>query len=227
MIKHPQIIPIVTSIANLYLILGEGAVLVDTGNPGNAALVIDNLEQRGLKPRDLKLILLTHAHGDHLGSAAALRERTGAPIALHRADLDMARAGHQALHPTGLDGRLLARFFSDHFEPLEPDIILEDETTLTEYGLDAQVIETPGHTAGSVSLILSDGQAIIGDVMRGDFMLTNRPARHFFADDLGMVHSSVQRLAELPLTTLNPGHGRRFTRVSLERRLHSLIPLGA
>ena len=207
-----------TTISNLYLLIGERPVLVDTGNPGNTEAVVQTLARFGFSPRDLALILLTHGHGDHLGSANALRERTGAPIALHRADLEMARSGHQNLRPAGLDGRLFKRFFSDHFEAVEPDIVLNGETTLEAYGLDAQVIETPGHTPGSVSVILPGGQAVIADVVRGDFVLPNRPTRHLFADDLSIVGSSIQRLLGLPLTTLHPGHGLAFSRASLARR---------
>ncbi len=223
--KPVQLELIKTSISNLYLLIGERPVLVDTGNPGNADLVIKTLARFGFAPRDLALILLTHAHGDHLGSANALRERTGAPIALHGADLEMARSGHQDLRPAGLDGRLLKRFFSDHFEAVEPDIVLDGQTSLEAYGLDARVIQTPGHTPGSVSVILPDGQAVIADVVRGDFVLPNRPTRHLFADDLSIVASSIQRLLGLPLTTLHPGHGLAFSEASLARRFPASSPV--
>lgn len=216
--KPVRLEPIRTKISNLYLLIGERPVLVDTGNPGKTERVVSTLGRFGYAPEDLALIVLTHAHADHLGSAASLRERTGAPIALHAADILMARSGRQPLRPTGLDGRLLARFFSDRFEPLEPDIVFDGETSLEAYGVNARVIETPGHTPGSVSVILPDNQAIIGDVVRGDFTRPDRPTHHLFADDPTTVGWSIQRLIGLPLTRLHPGHGRAFTRASLERR---------
>lgn len=94
---------------NAFLIRGEaGCVLVDTGNPGKAERILERLAKRDVAPDDIRLILLTHGHTDHFGSAAALRERTGAPVAIHALDADAVRQGiHQpdSLQPTG---RLIA-----------------------------------------------------------------------------------------------------------------------
>jgi glyoxylase-like metal-dependent hydrolase (beta-lactamase superfamily II) len=219
--------PIRTPIANMYLLMGERLVLVDTGAPGNADSIVQRLEQQGFKPRDLALILLTHAHWDHLGSAAELRARTDAPIMLHRADLSMAQAGQQTIQPTGLDGVLMRPMFPSRFPALEPDVILDDETTLEAYGLDAHVIETPGHTAGSVSVLLPNGDAIVADVLRGAWAWPERPARHLFADDVPGVISSLHKLSRLPLRRVYTGHGQAFSGAALRQFVTERYPIQA
>ena len=77
-----------------YLLRGEGGfVLVDSGYPYFERLFKRRCRQNGIDPRSISLILLTHAHLDHIGGAKALRELTGAPLAIHRADADSLRTG--------------------------------------------------------------------------------------------------------------------------------------
>jgi glyoxylase-like metal-dependent hydrolase (beta-lactamase superfamily II) len=212
-----------TSIANFYIIADARPVVVDTGNPGNTALILSELAALGFAPKDLALILLTHGHLDHLGSADELRRATGAPVALHRADLEMVRSGYQPLRPTGLDGRLLKRYFPTNFQSLEPDIVLTGEGNLHSYGVEADILETPGHTPGSLSVRLSDGQCLIADLVRGSFIAQNRPARHLFAEDMNRVQRSIGKLLTLPVTRLHPGHGHAFGKADLARRFGGAI----
>lgn len=72
---------------NAYVIVGpEGVALVDTLEQGRERWLLDELAELGIEPGDLDLIVLTHGHGDHAGSAAALRAITGAPIAIGAGD---------------------------------------------------------------------------------------------------------------------------------------------
>ena len=214
-----RVIPIPMPTAHAFLIVGERTVLVDSGNPGNEKLILGALEKHNIKPQDLSLILLTHGHWDHLGSAKAIQAVTKTPIALHQADLALARAGQDKLKPYGFVSSLLEPYFSSkRFTPLEPDILLNGTETLETYGVNAKLIETPGHTKGSVSVLLENGEAVIGDVLRGDFVFENRPNWHFFYDDPSIVRSSIKKLLDLKLTTLFVGHGKPFSFQSLQHR---------
>jgi hydroxyacylglutathione hydrolase len=207
---------------NVFLIRGDtGCVLVDTGHPGRADRILERLAKRGVAPDDIHLILLTHGHTDHFGNAAALRERTSAPVAIHALDADAVRQGiHQpdSLRPTVL---LIAPFIQisalrniavpDRAPAFEPDIIFEGEWRLDEYGITGRVIPTPGHTPGSVSVLLDSGEAIVGDMVIGNFLrLLRRPGFPIVAWDLQRNRESVRRFLDLSPRIVYTGHGGPF-----------------
>ena len=208
---------------NVFLIRGDGgSILVDTGNPGKADLILNRLAERGVAPSDICLILLTHGHIDHFGSAAELRERTGAPVAIHALDADAVRQGiHQpdSLHPTSWLTDLLMRIplplFPDSAPAFEPDVVFEEEWRLDEYGVAGRVIHTPGHTPGSVSVLLDSGEAIVGDLVMGQLMgLIRKPGPPIVAWDLERNRESVRQLAALSPRVVYVGHGGPFEHLS-------------
>ena len=204
-----------------YLVRQHGAVLVDTGVPGREGAIVTRMKEAGIHPHDLRLIILTHGHADHAGSARALRELSGAPVAVHRDDASMVRSGRQgALVPTGTAGLVLAAVYgrkgSAHFPPFEPDILLGDSFALNEYGIRGEVIHTPGHTAGSVSLLLGNGDAIVGDLIFPKIP-TGRPGLPFFAGDLEEVRASIGKVLAFQGGTIYPGHGGPFSAAEIRR----------
>jgi hydroxyacylglutathione hydrolase len=219
-----KIIPISMPIAHAFLLVGERVVLVDSGSPGNEQRILETLERHTLQLKDLSLILLTHGHWDHLGNAEAIRALSKAPIALHHDDLELATAGQDKLKPYGFGSSLLEPYFSSkRFHPVTPDLILNGFETLEAYGVNAKLLETPGHTQGSISVLLENGDAIIGDVLRGDFFFQNRPNWHFFYDDPVVVRSSVKKLLDLKLKKLFVGHGKLFSFGSLRQRFSNKV----
>ena len=159
------------TIANVYLVKGPQLVVVDTGAPGSAPKILAALSRQGFVPADVALILLTHAHSDHAGSAAELRQATGAPVAVHRGDLAMLRRGDNGkVFPTDLEARISQRFVDKPFPALDPDLVLDDQSDLRALGVDAELLSTPGHSPGSISMLFANGDAIIGDILRGGIM---------------------------------------------------------
>ncbi len=212
---------------NVFLIQGDGgSILVDTGNPGRADLILARLAERGVAPSDIRLILLTHGHIDHFGSAAALRERTGAPIAIHALDAEAVRQGIHlpgSLNPThwlvALGMRIPGVAGPDRAPAFEPDIVFEDEWRLDKYtsaplsasSVAGRVILTPGHTPGSISVLLDSGEAIVGDLVMGQLMgLIRKPGPPIVAWDLERNQESVRRLAALSPRVVYVGHGGPF-----------------
>lgn len=193
-----------------YLIETEnGLVLVDAGLRGEENRILAAMSRLGRD--DLRLIYITHAHLDHYGSAAALKRITGAPIAVHQADVEAMAAGQTRLGEARGQGRLLAALLPLAHpllrpEPAEADIPLEDDQRLDELGLDAVALHTPGHTFGSTCLVVEGRLAFSGDLVT----TTGGPhAQRAFAEDWNQVWPSVRRLQASRPEWVYPGHGRK------------------
>ncbi|AOS43041.1 Metallo-beta-lactamase L1 precursor [Lacunisphaera limnophila] len=201
-----MLIRIKGAISNCYLLLGERPVLVDTGAPGDLKRILAGLKAHGLAPADLALILLTHGHSNHAGCAAELQRRSGVHVALHVGDAELARTGHNGvLAPQDILGRVLRPFVDEPFEPFEPGLLFRDGFSLEPYGVKGRVLATPGHTAGSASVVLASGEAIIGDVLRGSFVWPNKSRPHWFCRDPESNTRSIVRLAREGLLRCHPG----------------------
>lgn len=197
-------------IAHVYLIeTRQGLYLVDTGGPGMAGRIVRKIQ--ALRRDDLRLIFITHAHMDHYGSAADVRRRTGAQLAIHTLDAGaMVRGETDVGHARGR-GRL-ARFFlplADRLLPAEPalaDLLVEDGDSLEAYGLDAIVVHTPGHTPGSACLLVEGRLAFVGDLISAGL----RPhVQSFYAQDWSMLPASLRRVQALSPEWVYTGHGFR------------------
>lgn len=111
--------------------------------------------------------------------------------------------------------------------PVEPDVLLSGERSLEEWGVGGRVIETPGHTAGSVSVVLPGGEAIVGDMLAGGYLgfkfRPSRPRYHLFAEDLAEVRRSIDRVLELSPTKIFTGHGGPLDPEAVRRRFANEI----
>jgi glyoxylase-like metal-dependent hydrolase (beta-lactamase superfamily II) len=212
------IIPVKLGIVKSFIVKGEKAVIVDTGYPGQVNKILRCLDKNLIKPEDVSLIVITHGHIDHYGSAEELKAKTGAPVAVHRADAEYLKKGINYIGaPASLSGRIIKALFIRTDEsvskPLNPDIVFGDETDLSEFGVDGRVIHTPGHTEGSVSLILSGGEAIVGDLLMGGVVFRKKPRYPLFAADIHKLKQSINRIIQLSPKTIYPSHGGPFTNI--------------
>jgi glyoxylase-like metal-dependent hydrolase (beta-lactamase superfamily II) len=197
--------------AKAYLIEGEHrSILVDTLFPWSGARTVGGLSKRGIEPRRIGLILLTHGHIDHFGNAAQLRRKTGAPVAIHELDADGPRRGRNVrLRTPNTFQRMLGLMAgSMRTRPFEPDILLRgDDGDLEEYGVMAKWVRTPGHSEGSVSIVLPGGPAIVGDLVVGRFGFRRRPAYPMWVSDRQQLKDGVKKLLDFGPTAFLSGHG--------------------
>lgn len=199
-----------------YLIYRPGeAILVDSGNKGSEEKILKTLKGLGLEPGMLKLLILTHVHFDHAGSAQKLKELTGCRIMVHQSEAARLREGYTPI-PAGTRwkakllvgvGRIFARRIG-YFPGAEADLFVSDSFDLEEFGFPGKVIHTPGHTFGSMVVFMSGGELIGGDSIFG---LEGK--QHFppFAEDLNALLRSWELIRDLKPSILYPAHGRSFS----------------
>ncbi len=171
-------------IVNAYFLISGGeALLVDTGRDPevDGAAILEFWRELG-EPTMLGIVL-THAHPDHVGAAAVLREAWRVPVSMHEAEITLLERGGSQFRPD--------RFLTDN-EELE-----------TPLGT-ATVLHTPGHSPGHVCLYFEGS----GLLLSGDQVLTNGTV--YVGEpfgDMTLYLESMRRLLSLPIETLAPGHG--------------------
>ncbi len=225
-----QVIPLDLGMVKAFAVTAPGTVvLVDAGLPGQEELIGERLRQAGIRPADLRLVVITHAHFDHFGSARALRERTGAKILVHRLDAGALREGSQAFPASfNLVGEVFGAVirFGNRLGALgrrpaaasvgvEPDIVVEGEYDLRPFGLAGRLLPTPGHTPGGVSVLLDSGEAIVGDLI-GTFLKPHTPALPLWGNDRRELCRSIRRVMAARPAWVHAAHAARFSLADLE-----------
>jgi glyoxylase-like metal-dependent hydrolase (beta-lactamase superfamily II) len=218
---------------NAFLIRSEAScILVDTGIPGSEDKIARVLARHRLSFRDIKLVIVTHAHTDHAGSAANLRQLSGAPILAHKGDADFySRKEPMRYCPTGWFGRFFVKTPLPHepYEGFEPDIMMRngDSVNLQDFGLDGIVRHTAGHTPGSIAVELDSQDALVGDlvasgVLLGGIAFTGRAIRPPFEDDPQTVSRELIRMVDEGSKRFYMGHGGPLDASEVMRHARSL-----
>lgn len=213
-----KIYPFTLGIDHCYLIQGDRIIMIDGGAPNQAKCFLKSLERLSIQPTDIHLLILTHGHWDHIGSANAIKKLTGASIALHRREEEWLERSLKPL-PPGVTPwghvfvSLMAVFMPlVHIPASDVDIVLGDsEVSLAEYGIPGNIIYTPGHTYGSVSILLEGGEAFVGDLAMNGFPLRFKAGFPILAEDMQKVRESWQMLLDRGARTVYPGHGKPFS----------------
>jgi hydroxyacylglutathione hydrolase len=225
-----RIVPLPLSISNAYLLLGDRPVLVDAGRPGEEDRLLDALRQYGVAPSDLSLVVLTHGHTDHAGSVNAVA-RAGVPIAIGADDAGLLERGANELLPiTGFAGRVLRPVITRMtFAGASPQVLVRAPLRLDEFGVGAAMVPVSGHTGGSCVVLLDDGDAIVGDLVRGGFAFArirpHHPVRHFFAEDVAGVRRGLDRVLAHDPEQLYVGHGGPYVSAAeVRRRIDAIAP---
>lgn len=213
---------------NCYLIKGKYKhVLVDTGVPSSEKKILKQLQKHKISLEDIGLLVISHGHIDHFGSVKKLKDILKVPVLIHDADKIAIQTGKslsETLKPNHSFWKkfLKPRLLKGKALPCEPDIIVKDdeEYDLSSYGIQGKVIHTPGHTPGSLSVILDDGQAIIMDLASsglflGGIIMNSRMKHPPFHDNLEHVKSSINHILSLPTQIFYLGHGNPVSRKSL------------
>ena len=191
--------------------------LIDTGLANSADRVFAAIEAIGRQPEDLRQIVITHHHGDHIGSLANMVERTNAQVLVHAIDAPIVRGEQPPPGPTarGL-WRALLPLLARGNKPAKPARVDRELQDGDEIDLDGgtRVLHVPGHTAGSIALHVPTKRLLLaGDAAANTFGL-GPPSGPFglFNEDQAQARASFRKLAELDFEVACFGHGRPLDR---------------
>jgi len=206
--------------SNSYLICSEnGNILVDTGRASAYKKLQKRISTLNLKPENIDWLILTHTHYDHCQNAFSIKEQADCKVLMSEYEAEYSKSGYTPL-PKGTFAiaRLIVNLGKKigqgrfGYKPFTPDVLVTDELNLKMFNV--SIISTGGHSAGSISVIVDNEVAIVGDAMLGVFKESVFPP---FADDTKEMVKSWGRLLETKCQTFLPGHGHKIKRELLQR----------
>lgn len=217
---------------NTYLIRGEKTVLFDAGAVLEPEALPGFLEENGVDPKEIDLIVISHAHWDHIQLLKAWKELTGAKIVCHKNTAEHLIAGKNSQFNFGAEAQAYPPYIEfmvttavNEFPPVTPDIVMGDEDfDLHPYGIQGKLIYTPGHADSSIALVMDDRSAFIGDSivdLHAIQCLTEEypeitPSLNWICHDKELLKKSARRLLAAA-DIFYSGHGGPFTREEIER----------
>lgn len=209
----PHIYQLNIRVTSTMLFVEEELTIIDTGLPGSSTRIVNSINALGRSVEEVSLIIITHNHIDHAGGLAELRKLTRAKVAAHKADLHVAEA--QMPYPKFV--RRLLRLPSLHtlhsgflLKPEEVDIHLEGGEVLKPLG-GLEVIHTPGHTPGSISLFSPRYKLlVVSDALTRQSKTPGLPHKSV-SSDFPQAINSIRKMADLDIDILCFGHGRPLT----------------
>jgi glyoxylase-like metal-dependent hydrolase (beta-lactamase superfamily II) len=195
--------PMGTSFTGIYILLGEGVGIIDTGladSPENA--VFPYLKKLGHSPDEISLVVITHGHGDHYEGIPAITKSSDAEVAIHELDAPLITlSGDRVLFQN------LRRQYPYAVKPLRgkpvplpsADLLLRDGGVLDVAGTRLEVIHTPGHSLGAICLYEPSGRVLFtGDSVQGRSQLLYGSINEYLC--------SLQRLMNVKVDLLLAAH---------------------
>ena len=212
---------------NNWLIPGEnGYILIDTGYEKGFRRFQRKLKKNGIRPDEIKTVFLTHAHDDHAGFLNDVLAVTPAKVILHPKAVEGLKKGQNSF-TGGCSSRLAWCFcqvlaFLGKGEHRYPSIkgeyldrlVTTDSDAFRAMNLPFQVVETPGHTADHISLLMED------TVFCGDAAMNGFPSRKrviIWIEDLPQFRQSWEKILQSGAKRIYPGHGKPFPAEDLEK----------
>jgi len=222
-----QIVPHVYELSsgpvNLWLVEEEqGLTLIDTNYRAKENEILGAIRQLGKRSEDIRNILLTHCHPDHVGSLAALKQASGAAAWMHPADAEVARGrGQNVLPPRPSPGLLNAILFRlviagtpSGVSPAEIEHEVEDGQVLP-FGAGITAVHTPGHSEGHTAYLYPGGGGVlfIGDACAN---MAGLDYSIIYAD-IDEARRSLRKLAAFDVQAICFSHGRPLLGKAVEK----------
>ena len=226
-----EIIRIDLSGVNCYLLKSDnGFILIDTGGhlvmdkefTDRCSLLEKALDKAGCNYHNLHLIILTHGDNDHVCNATYIRDKYNVKIAIHKNDCHLVKSPSKddfmgSFQYRSLVYKMVFKIMRgtiykvaiktiDDFKRFSPDILIDDNFKLSDYGFEGKILHIPGHTMGSIGILTKDDELISGDV----FINIKKPELAPNACDFKLLSDSVNKLKAHKINMVYPGHGEPF-----------------
>ncbi len=224
---------ITTGVTTSYLLpCRDGYLLIDTGYQSDYSKFIQALNQIKIDLKDIKYLLLTHSHDDHCGFAADLIRNSGARVIVNKEGLSNLENGKVSVRGKTINKRIyiltsiynLFKHRDYKFPPVsltKNDVIInrDDLKFLKSIGSNGIIINTPGHTNDSISVVMEDGRVFCGDAAMNLLNYAGADYRPIFYIDLKLVFESWKKILKKGAKKIFPAHGMPFDSFILENNL--------
>ncbi len=219
-----QISWVLSKRSNVFLIKkGDKVILIDSGVSSRFNELSKNLALHDVDISKISYLILTHTHYDHCQSAKKIKELSNCKIVTSKYAEESAKNGYTVL-PKGTYiftnllvklGRTIGkRIFS--YEAFQPDILVNDESDLVDDDIQVKIVETQGHSIDSISILVENEVALVGDTLFSVYKGTVFPP---FADDVSKLYKSWKNLLETGCDIFLPGHGGAITKDQLKKEI--------
>lgn len=218
-LQHQNVYQISKKGTNFYLIEENNQFLmVDSGTPNQSKNIEKVLLKNNINPKDIKYIIITHAHYDHAGNAKYFKDKYNTKIIIGKDDEEMLINQGEDLHLCPTNTLAKIGYSSTHkkrFESFTPDLFINKEFDLKDIGFTGRIFPLAGHTPGSL-IIETDEQIFVGDLIRGSLLKSSKPKRHFYICDLEDNNQDIQEIYNLSKNkNWFVGHGGPLNRKSI------------
>jgi metallo-beta-lactamase class B len=174
----------------------EGHILMNTGMPTSGRMIADSIRKLGFRPADIKVIVISHAHTDHAGDVAYMKQLSGAQFAVMEPDVPSMEDGGKSDFHYGNDVKVMG------FPPAKVDRVLRDGDTVRLGDVSLTAYNTPGHTRGSttwVTTLVDQGKAYMvvapdGAGFNPGYRLAKSPSYTGINDDYRRTHHKLEML---------------------------------
>lgn len=220
-----KIIQVLSGRSNVYLIQsGTNSILIDTGKKNVRTALVSKLKKLGVT--NLNWLILTHTHFDHCQNAAFLKKEFNARIIVSKRAEQSIKQGYTPL-PSGTNAfskiilnfgkKLGATKFS--YETFKVDNFINSETILEDKTLNIRILPTPGHSSDSISIVVNNEIAFVGDTLFGIFPNSVFPP---YANEPQQLSMQWEKLYDTGCSVFLPGHGRPIPKKLLKKCLLKL-----
>jgi len=212
---------------NVFIIQGQRCILVDTGVKKKADEILRKAEKFNINPDMIDLIVLTHGHGDHTGSLKELKERTGAKALIGKREYaTLMLEAKDDIKPIAPIAKFI--FWINDLIGVSPtkfeipiEILVDDTYDLNQFGIQGKIVQTPGHSSGSISVLLEDGSAIIGDSLVA-MMPWSKLSIPALALSVRIVKESVLKLIEMGASRFYLSNGKDYSLEDMKKVLDKM-----